>query len=68
MMAKKKKEENGLWMKSLLGIVLGISLEIQNVNFFLIDKIWKFGKYWNTICLSIVGRRVIVNSILAFTL
>jgi hypothetical protein len=55
-------------LSKLLGTPFGISLETNDVDAFLQQKITKKLNYWNSQFLSLTARRVIVNSILLSTL
>lgn len=55
-------------LSKLLGTTCGLSLQVQDVNNFLIYKIRKKTMYWGSRHLSLAGRSPIVNHVLAFTL
>jgi hypothetical protein len=55
-------------LSKLLGTPFGISLDIDDVDEFLQQKITKKLQYWSSQFLSLVARKVIVNSILVSTL
>ncbi len=53
-------------LSKLLGISFGLNLEVQDLDFLLIDKIQKKIKYQSTIHLSIIGTNIIVNLMFVF--
>ncbi len=52
----------------LLGVPFGSNLNAKEVDVFLIEKLWKKFKYYNTFHLPLIGRVVVVNFVLASTL
>ncbi len=55
-------------MSKQLGATFGLTLEVKDVDGFLIDRIQKKIKIWSTNHLPIAGRATIVNSVLSSTL
>lgn len=55
-------------MSKLLHVTFGLTLEVKDVDGFLIVRIQKKIKIWSTIHLPIAGRATIVNSVLSSTL
>jgi hypothetical protein len=55
-------------MSKLLDATFGLTLEVKDVDGFLIDRIQKKIKIWSTIHLPIAGRATIVNSVLSSSL
>jgi len=51
----------------LLGVPFGLNLNAKEVDIFLIEKLWKKLKYYNTIHLPLIARVVVVNFVLAST-
>jgi hypothetical protein len=52
----------------LLGVPFGLNLNTKEVDAFLIEKLWKKFKYYNTFHLPLIGRVVVINFVLASTL
>ncbi len=52
----------------LLGVPFGLNLNAEEVDVFLIEKLSKKLKYYNTIHLPLIGKVVVVNFVLASTL
>ncbi len=51
----------------LLGVPFGLNLNAKEVDVFLIEKLSKKLKYYNTIHLPLISRVVVVNFVLAST-
>jgi hypothetical protein len=48
-----------------LGVHFGLNLDTKEVDAFLIEKLQKKLRHWNTLHLPLVGRVVVVNFMLA---
>jgi len=55
-------------ISKLLGAPFGITLETQDIDGFLKDKVSKKLRYWTSQYLSLAGQVIIVNAILLSTL
>jgi hypothetical protein len=52
----------------MLGTSFGIQIDTNDIDAFLFQKIQQKLTYWSSVHLSLVGRRIIINSILLSTL
>jgi hypothetical protein len=48
-------------VSKLFGVFFGLNLDVEKVDEFLVERIWKKLMFWNMVHLLLVGRLVMAN-------